>query len=804
MMLFNIKGRLIFGEKRKQHASPARHRSATRNGGTIADVSLSSSGNANKNLINLHDWAVWRMHLNEQMGNGMAERTDLKHMRQFLHSNPFYQQHSRDPSNGRYNGVRLLFSIPHAKLKPELIYGSREGVFNKNTNMDIGDTTTYDQNNVLSNSDDRTTASVNSVSAGSPMIIDKTINQLLPKGLIGNAGSFLPTNESMAAVDIARTRRSLRTPYTASDRVHSTLQKAVKDGNVLEKIKAFEMQAAAAQAESATKLSGGGGAGGGGGINHRMQSITSSIQSAAAHRTLSPAMIHPIQHPISPMPIQHEPQQQFIRSHRSRHIYPTQPRHDGNLGPMMGRQSRKGAHVLEPALGDIILKRRTPSQKTVNDEDYSVTAISSMALPVSQGYNHRQHHYHHRTSASRSRHRKETVPDKRTSHSHENVHKKPQQKQKEATISSSSTKTSTRHRWLKGHKDKPIETVTEKVKQDASTNKSNKKNKTKKKNTEQEKVDSKNQMKSSVSKGKILSDNNRVYGVPKTTVNEQTKFEAISPQPPSRIDEENESDREEENIENQNSHISTKQEENLTVSKQCDTPVEINVERTPNKTQYQQKLSSNDGEILSKIEDDTRFSRPTDDHAHRSELNDEDDECKSEGDVFIEESSLTNINSSQQQQQQQQQQPLSTNVIRRHSSQRSAEKIPSERRWQWSKESGGLIDKGNRKKKQQSAINLSSKDKINQDEEQVVYETPLSEQIQPSYKKQSFHTTTTTTTTENSDEQNNNNKQISKQILHAILNSMTNSQEQSVMNEFFENGPYTNPEETLTNITSTA
>ncbi|CAF4743240.1 unnamed protein product, partial [Rotaria sp. Silwood1] len=251
-------------------------------------------------------------------------------------------------------------------------------------------------------------------------------------------------------------------------------------------------------------------------------------------------------------------------------------------------------------------------------------------------------------------------------------------------------------------------------------------------------------------------------------------------------------------------HISTKQEENLTVSKQCDTPVEINVERTPNKTQYQQKLSSNDGEILSKIEDDTRFSRPTDDHAHRSELNDEDDECKSEGDVFIEESSLTNINSSQQQQQQQQQQPLSTNVIRRHSSQRSAEKIPSERRWQWSKESGGLIDKGNRKKKQQSAINLSSKDKINQDEEQVVYETPLSEQIQPSYKKQSFHTTTTTTTTENSDEQNNNNKQISKQILHAILNSMTNSQEQSVMNEFFENGPYTNPEETLTNITSTA
>ncbi|CAF2380381.1 unnamed protein product [Rotaria sp. Silwood2] len=789
-------GRLIFGEKRKQHASPSRHRSATRNGGTVADVSSSSGGNANKNLINLHDWAVWRMHLNEQMGNGMTERTDLKHMRQFLHSNPFYQQHSRDPSSGRYNGVQLLFSIPHAKLKPELIDGSRGGLY-KNTNMDIGDTTTYDQNNVLSNSDDRTTTSVNSVSAGSPMVIDKTINQLLPKGLIGNAGNFIPTIEPMSAVDIARTRRSIRTPYTASDRVHSTLQKAVKDGNVLEKIKAFEMQAAAAQAESTTKL---GGCGGGSsvGINHRMQSIASSIQSAAAYRTLSPAMIHPMQHPISPIPIQHEPQQQYIRSHRSRHIYPTQPRHDGNLGNMIGRQSRKGAHVLEPALGDIILKRRTPSQKTINDEDYSVTAISPMALPVSQGHNHRQHHYHHRTSTSRSRHRKETVHEKHTSHSHENVHKKSQQKQKETTISATSTKTSTRHRWLKGHKDKPSETVTEKVKQDTSTNKSNKKNKTKKKNTEQEKVDSKNQMKSSISKGKILSDNNRVYGVPNTTVNEQTKFETISPQPPSRIDEENESDREEENIENQHSHISTKQEGNLVQPKQCDTTVEINGERSPNKTQYQQKLSCNDGEILSKIEDDTRFSRPTDDHAHRSELIDEDDECKSEGDVFIEESSLTNMNSPQQQQQQ-----LSTNAIRRHSSQRSVEKTPSDRRWQWSKESGGLIDKGNRKKKQQqqSTTNLSSKDKIIPDEEQVVYETPQSEQIQTLNKKQSLPTTTTT---ENSDEQNNNNKQISKQILHAILNSMTNNQEQTTMDEFFENGPYTNPEETLTNITSTA
>ena len=47
----------------------------------------------------------------------------------------------------------------------------------------------------------------------------------------------------------------MRTTYSAADRVHSTLQKAVKDGNVLEKIKAFELQAAAAaQADSTPKL----------------------------------------------------------------------------------------------------------------------------------------------------------------------------------------------------------------------------------------------------------------------------------------------------------------------------------------------------------------------------------------------------------------------------------------------------------------------------------------------------------------------------------------------------------------------
>ncbi len=172
----------------------------------MADVSPSRGGATNKNPINVHDWAVWRMHLNEQMENGMSEQTDLKQLKQFLHSNPFYQQHSRDPSNGRYNGVRLLFSIPHAKLKSEQKDGSR-GVPNKSSNMGVGDATTFDQNNAHPNIDDWTATVFNSVAAGPPpMVMDKTISQLLPKNLIGNTGSFLHINDQMAAADAARIR----------------------------------------------------------------------------------------------------------------------------------------------------------------------------------------------------------------------------------------------------------------------------------------------------------------------------------------------------------------------------------------------------------------------------------------------------------------------------------------------------------------------------------------------------------------------------------------------------------------------
>jgi len=201
-----MKGRLIFGEKRKQHASPSRHRSSTRNGDSTTDRPISAGVAANKNAINIHDWAVWRMQLNEQMGSGMSDRrSELKQMRQFLQSNPFYQQHSRDPSSGRYNGVRLLFSIPHAKIKPEFLDGSRGEITKNNTN-EVGDTTIYEQKKIRSNSEDRTASAASASAVQTTTVIDKTISQLFPKGLVGNTGGFLQINEHMVAADGIRPR----------------------------------------------------------------------------------------------------------------------------------------------------------------------------------------------------------------------------------------------------------------------------------------------------------------------------------------------------------------------------------------------------------------------------------------------------------------------------------------------------------------------------------------------------------------------------------------------------------------------
>jgi len=72
--------------------------------------------------------------------------------------------------------------------------------------MEVGDRITSEQNNVRLNSDDHATASSNLISVGSPMMTDKTISQLFPKGLIGNTGDFLHINEQMIAADASHTK----------------------------------------------------------------------------------------------------------------------------------------------------------------------------------------------------------------------------------------------------------------------------------------------------------------------------------------------------------------------------------------------------------------------------------------------------------------------------------------------------------------------------------------------------------------------------------------------------------------------
>ncbi|UJR10384.1 hypothetical protein I4U23_014589 [Adineta vaga] len=777
-------GRLIFGEKRKQHASPARHRSTTRNGVNTGDVPSTNGTTTNKNAINLHDWAVWRMQLNEHMGLSINEqRTDLKQMRQFLQSNPFYQQHSRDPSNGRYNGVRLLFSIPHAKLKPEFLNDTQELISKNNENSEIGDTILYEQKKIRSNSDDRTTTSVNSISALQPMIPEKTIGQLLPKALPVNTGGFLQTNEHMIAMDGIRTRRTTRSSFAASDLIHSTLQKAVKDGNVLEKIKAFEMQAAAAaQADSIPKLNG---------INYRMQSIQS-----VAQRTLSPTTIHPVQQIISPIQIQ----EQSLYPNRSRYAHTIHQRQDNSQALMRSHESRKGTHILEPACGDIILKRRTPSQKTANDEEYSATVLSSMPLSASQGHRRHQNysHYHnqrHRSSVSRSRHRQEITYDKRTPSRHGSHSRKHQSKQK-GTITPSAKSSSTRRRWLKGRKETPVEPPsTQGTNQDIANNSSNK---TKKKTIEQTKSDVKKVTKS-LGKEKLSSDNNRVYGVPNPNFTEQTK-----------IEEEHERDR----IDKINSFIPIK-EDDINQSQVCETVIE---QQQLNQKQHQQKLSSTDEDILDKGNEHPQLSRSNDNHIHHSEHDDDDKKAdQSDDEVFIEDKpSKTTSKVTRHQsvitlpknESRRFQQQRSINVLRRHASQCSADEIASLN--------------SNALKKQQSPITLiTRKNHINRDEP-MLYETPHSEQTQPSVcntytmkKKRPSHTNNTAGCSNNNG-QKNTNQQMSKQILHAIMNSMNNNQEPlsmtpppppipaspiSVNDDFFENGPLTNPEETIANMT---
>ena len=176
---------MIFGEKRKQNASPSRHRSASRNPTNSADVSVSSSKTTNpssKNAINLHDWAVWRMQLNEEMASSHSERLDPKLMRQYLQSNQFYQQHSRDPSTGRHNASRLLFSIPHTKMKSEFV--DRPHTYN-----------TSDMTQVPTH-----------FPAEHRATVDTTLASLLSKSPSAKTGDFIRKHESTSVLDIPRPR----------------------------------------------------------------------------------------------------------------------------------------------------------------------------------------------------------------------------------------------------------------------------------------------------------------------------------------------------------------------------------------------------------------------------------------------------------------------------------------------------------------------------------------------------------------------------------------------------------------------
>ncbi|CAF1197311.1 unnamed protein product [Rotaria magnacalcarata] len=820
-------GRLIFGDKRKPHASPARHRPSTQNGANVADPASSINTGVNKVSINLQDWAVWRIQLNEQMSSAIGDlRTDLKQMRHFLQSNSFYQKHSRDTSNGSSNGVRLLFSIPRAIFNPELIDELRE---NTKVNMkEIVEPIIYEEKKIRSNSDDRTTTSVNSMSALQAGINDKPISQLLPKISIGNTSNFLHTNEPIKTADRIHPRRSIRHSFIATDRIHATLQKAVKDGNVLEKIKAFEMQAAAAQAESGGKLSG---------VNYRIQSVASSIQSATQHR-LSPAIVHPMKNEISPSSVQYQ-KQQPVRSSRGRYVHPVQQQPCVNPDPTIGHKPGKGAHVLEPAHGDIILKRRTPSQKTANDEDYSITAISSMAHTASQLHhrNPAHHIYHHRTSVSRSRNRQDVIYEKHTANKNDNVPHKHQHKSKERATPSG--KVSTHRRWLKGRKGTPTEMPNQADKKQTSTIKSNKANVTTKKNSEQEKSKAKN-VSTTINQEKVAADNNRVYGVPSTIVSEQTKNELPSLQTSLKLEEKNETDPKKDTFNETNAFISL-QQENKNQIKECDTGVlPMKIQRRSSRSSHHQKLSSIDieGEMISKIDDNNRFCRSaTDIHVHRVDSRDDDhvdddddehDNGKSDDDVFLEASpkksrskiirhqSVVNLPKNESRRFQQQ---SSCTTIRRHASQCSSNEFTYDQRYLQTKENSQLILANTFTKKTPPPITIITRKNRSMQSEQIAYEEPQLEQTETVLlnnhtviKKRPCNTIITTGTSECSNGQNNN-KQVSKQILHAIMNSMNNNQEQStagppivalssaVNDEFFENGPLTNPEETIVNIT---
>jgi hypothetical protein len=201
-----------------------------------------------------------------------------------------------------------------------------------------------------------------------------------------------------------------------------------------------------------------------------------------------------------------------------------------------------------------------------------------------------------------------------------------------------------------------------------------------------------------------------------------------------------------------------------------------------------------------------RFSRPIDDHARSSELNDDDEESDSETDVFVDESqvkSTTNV----------------TALIAMPSSvcgqtHHSNGKLAAERRWHWSKESGGLIDKGNRRNK---STPVRPNDIMSDDSnyEHVEHNIELNEPTAIStckhhilQRKQSFQIPTIMENDLLQYESNPNtdilpqysstsaDQHDEQPAMESIFRST------SMTNDFFDNGPLTDPEETMIKLTT--
>lgn len=175
--------------------------------------------------------------------------------------------------------------------------------------------------------------------------------------------------------------------------------------------------------------------------------------------------------------------------------------------------------------------------------------------------------------------------------------------------------------------------------------------------------------------------------------------------------------------------------------------------------------------------------------------------------MFIDESlakSITNIPSPQHQ---------SANVVSAHHPKAPpGDRNPSERRWYWSKESGGLIDKGNRKKKSNGLIRHESTQEdsnYEQTEEDTFPSEPAVTAVVPSHavlKKPSFRIATIAETNAEQHEA----KPSSVPVLYVRKASISKDEEppatetpgkSSITDDFFDNGPHTNPEETLASST---